>query len=83
MRSRWPNGAFVLLRSCRRLGAYGCKPISSGNTLLKSASISIGCGFVATAGYNEEEMGEVGTWLGSKLVRQHIIGVASFRRRRA
>jgi len=24
------------------LGAYGCEPISSGNTLLKSAAISIG-----------------------------------------
>jgi hypothetical protein len=48
VRSKRPNGAFVLLRSCRRLGAYGCKPISSGNTLLKSASISIG--FVVSRG---------------------------------
>jgi hypothetical protein len=29
-------------------GAYGCKPISSGNTLLKSASISIG--FIVSRG---------------------------------
>jgi hypothetical protein len=41
------KGAFVLLFR-RRNGVYKCEPMSSGNTLLKSASISIG--FVVSRG---------------------------------